>query len=139
MLVITIVLMIIIAGTIISVSLGNLNTKNLTSMYTDLKSLADKTAVYYNQYGTLPLGEKFMGSYEFTSTANPNDDEDAYYVLDVNKLDKLVLSKKIDWTGNDVYIINSKTHTIYYPEGVELDGEMYYRLPGEYSVIDEVE
>ena len=135
-LVITIVLMIIIAGTVISVSLGNLNTKNLTSMYTDLKSINDKIAVYYNKYGTLPIKEKFMGSYEFTTMANPNDDEEGYYIIDVNKLDKLILSKKISGTGNDVYIVNTQTHMVYYPEGVELDGEMYYRLPGEYSKLE---
>ena len=135
-LVITIVLMIIIAGTVISVSLGNLNTKNLTSMYTDLKSINDKIVIYYNKYGTLPIKEKFMGSYEFTTVANPNDDEEGYYIIDVNKLDKLILSKKISGNGNDVYIVNTQTHMVYYPEGVELDGEMYYRLPGEYSKLE---
>ena len=135
-LVITIVLMIIIAGTVISVSLGDLNTKNLTSMYTDLKSINDKIAVYYNKYGTLPIKEKFMGSYEFTTVANPNDDEEGYYIIDVNRLDKLILSRKVRWQGNDVYIINTQTHMIYYPEGVELEGEMYYRLPGEYSKLE---
>ena len=132
-LVITIVVMLIIVGTVISVGLGNLKTKNLTSMYTDLKSINDKVAVYYNKYGTLPLKEKFMGSYEFLMVANPNDDEDGYYIVDINKLDKLVLTKKLSWTDNDVYIINSRTHTVYYPEGIKLDGETYYRYPGEYS------
>lgn len=125
--------MIIITGTVITLGIKNLNTKNLTNLYADLKSLNDKISVYYNQYGTLPIKEKFMGSYTFTSVANPNDDAECYYIIDVNKLKNLILTKKLTWTENDVYIINTKTHMVYYPEGVMLDGEIYYRLPGEYS------
>ncbi len=134
-LVITIVVMLIITTTVISLSTNNLKTKHLSNMYTDIKSLDDKVAVFYNQYGTLPLKEKFTGSMQFQTAANPNDDLDGYYVIDVNKLNNLVLTKKLTWQNEDVYIINKKTHTIYYPYGVTLDGETYYRLPGEYSVI----
>ena len=134
-LVITIVVMLIITTTVISLSTNNLKTKHLSNMYTDIKSLDDKVAVFYNQYGTLPLKEKFTGSMQFQTAANPNDDLDGYYVIDVNKLNNLVLTKKLTWQNEDVYIINTKTHTIYYPHGVTLDGETYYRLPGEYSVI----
>ena len=134
-LVITIVVMLIITTTVISLSTNNLKTKHLSNMYTDIKSLDDKVAVFYNQYGTLPLKEKFTGSMQFQTVANPNDDLDGYYVIDVNKLNNLVLTKKLTWQNEDVYIINTKTHTIYYPHGVTLDGETYYRLPGEYSVI----
>ena len=138
-LVITIVVMLIITTTVISLSTNNLKTKHLSNMYTDIKSLDDKVAVFYNQYGTLPLKEKFTGSMQFQTAANPNDDLDGYYVIDVNKLNNLVLTKKLTWQNEDVYIINTKTHTIYYPHGVTLDGETYYRLPGEYSVIKEPE
>ena len=138
-LVITIVVMLIITTTVISLSTNNLKTKHLSNMYTDIKSLDDKVAVFYNQYGTLPLKEKFTGSMQFQTVANPNDDLDGYYVIDVNKLNNLVLTKKLTWQNEDVYIINTKTHTIYYPHGVTLDGETYYRLPGEYSVIKEPE
>lgn len=131
--------MLIITGTIITVSTNNLKTKNLSNLYTDLKSLDDKIAVYYNKYGTLPLKEKFMGSYNFKTVANPNDDPEEYYIIDINKLESLILTKKLTWTENDVYIINTKTHTVYYPEGVTLDGEKFYRLPGEYSKIEEEE
>ena len=138
-LVITIVVMLIITTTVISLSTNNLKTKHLSNMYTDIKSLDDKVAVFYNQYGTLPLKEKFTGSMQFQTVANPNDDLDGYYVIDVNKLNNLILTKKLTWQNDDVYIINTKTHTIYYPHGVTLDGETYYRLPGEYSVIKEPE
>lgn len=113
--------MLIITGTVVTISISSLNTKNLTNLYADLKSLNDKIAVYYNSYGELPVKEKFTGSYNFAIVANPNDDADSYYVIDVNKLDNLLLTKKISGTGDDVYIINKRTHTIYYPKGVALD------------------
>lgn len=128
--------MLIISSTIISLSVNNLKTKNLSNMYTDIKSLEDKIAIYYNKYGTLPLKEKYNGKYDFNIVANPNDDTDGYYIIDVKKLNNLILTKKLTWEAEDVYIINTQTHTIYYPKGIELDGEIYYRLPGEYSKIE---
>ena len=129
--------MLIITGTVVTLSISNLKTKNLTNMYADLKSLNDKIAVYYNSYGQLPVKEKFTGSYDFVIAANPNDDAELYYVIDASKLNNLILANNISWSGDDVYIINEKTHMIYYPKGVSLDGEMYYRLPGEYSKIED--
>ena len=128
--------MLIITGAVVTISISNLKTKNLTNMYADLKSLNDKIAVYYNSYGQLPVKEKFTGSYDFVIAANPNDDAELYYVIDASKLNNLILANNISWSGDDVYIINEKTHMIYYPKGVSLDGEMYYRLPGEYSKIE---
>lgn len=129
--------MLIITGAVVTISISSLNTKNLTNLYTDLKSLNDKISVYYNSYGELPVKEKFTGSYDFVIDANPNDDADLYYVIDASKLNNLILAKNISWSGDDVYIINEKTHMIYYPKGISLDGEMYYRLPGEYSKIED--
>lgn len=135
-LVITVVVMIIIVGAVINLGIDNLKVKNLNNLYTDLKTLEDRISTYYNKYGTLPLKEKYTGSYDFQIAKNPNDSPDGYYVIDISKLENVLIIRKLTWTENDVYIINTKTHTIYYPEGITLDGEKYYRLPGEYSVIE---
>ena len=132
-LVITIIIMIIIMSVTINLGMENLNVKNLNNLYVDLKTLKDNVAIYYREYGELPLGKKFTESYAFTTDQNPNDDIDEYYVIDVSKLGDIVLIQNLTWTGNEVYIINKETHTIYYPEGVTIDGETYYKLPGEYS------
>lgn len=69
-----------------------------------------------------------------------NDDksnaEYTYCVLDLSKLDNLTLnygSQYNSWgsgQGNleiqDLYIINIKSHKIYYPKGVKVDGKLYY-------------
>lgn len=132
---ITIVIMILILGATLNLGVENLRIKNLNNMYTDIKSLNDNISTYYNKYGTIPIKEKFTGSYEFQSVKNPNDDPDGYYVIDINKIENILLTRNLTWTDNDVYIINTKTHTIYYPEGVSFEGDVYYRLPGDYSEI----
>ena len=134
-LIITVIMLTIITGAGIRIGLDSLNIKNLNNLYTDIKTLNDSIATYYNKYGTLPLKEKFTGSYDFETYKNPNDDPDSYYVIDINKLAYITLMTDVKWIENDVFIINQKTHTIYYPKGIEHENEIYYRLPGEYSII----
>lgn len=43
-----------------------------------------------------------------------------------------------EYQGNDTYIINAQTKTIYYTDGVEYDGERYYRLPEDFTEVPEV-
>ena len=75
----------------------------------------------------MPIKEEpYSGTYEFLESANPNDAQNEYYVIDVE-------TRKLTWSGNDVYIINTKTHMIYYPAGIYVNSDVYYRLPGEYS------
>jgi len=128
-LVITMLLMGIIVGTTFKLSNDNLNLKHVNSMYTDLESLKDSIFTYYNKYGTLPLGDKYLGPNDFLSAANVNDEADEYYLIDISKLENITLTRDLTWTDGDVYIINTKTHEVYYPEGVVLDEEVYYRLP----------
>ena len=41
------------------------------------------------------------------------------------------------YSGNDVYIINGVSHTIYYTDGIEYNGKTYYRLSEKYTLINE--
>lgn len=131
-LVITIVIMLIISGTVVSKSVSNLKMETLNKLYNDLTSLQDKVNLYYIKYGTIPIKGVFVGDENFLEEKNPNDDGE-YYVIDLEKINNLSLSLKIKDTGNDVYIINETTHTIYYPKGVEMNGEHHYRLPLQYT------
>ena len=135
-LIITVVMLSILVGAGIELGLDSLNVKKINNLYTDIKSLNDSVTTYYNQYGALPIKEKFTGNYAFETSKNPNDDPDSYYVIDINKLGYISLTNNVKWIENDVYIINLKTHMIYYPEGIKYENEMYYRLPGEYSIIE---
>ena len=133
-LVITIVILSIVSGSIISISISNYNAEKIQKLYNDLGNLKDKVELFYLKHGTIPIKEEFNGSDEFKKFKNPNDN-DVYYIIDLNKLDNLTLNNKISNDGDEVYIINETTHTIYYPKGIKISGEILYRLPGEFTII----
>lgn len=134
-LVITIMVMSIIAGTVINQAMSNMQTQALSDLYSDLNTLQDKVNLYYIKYGAIPIKQEFTGSEDFKSFRNPNDNNN-YYVIDLSKLENLTLKNKITDSGDDVYIINEETHTIYYPQGLEIYQIKYYRLPGTFTVIN---
>ena len=93
---------------------------------------------------------------------NPNDktstdSQITYYIIDFNLLSRKYKekfgnnegttlkglnygggNKNIYNTTQDVYIINSKSRTIYYVEGFTMNGVTYYRYQESYTKIDEV-
>ena len=73
---------------------------------------------------------------------NPNDG-DEYIVIDLEKLDGITLHYGYDKDGeyftlknnksvnqnaieDEIYVINTKTHQIYFPHGIFVDNVMYY-------------
>lgn len=133
-LIVTILVISIIAGVTIYQSVENIKARKIDSLYTDLELLEDKVNTYYLNNGSLPIKEEFKGSDNFKSVRNVNDN-DVYYVIDISKLEGVSLSMKLDFTGDDVYIMNEQTHTVYYPKGLTIDNETYYILPKQYSKI----
>ena len=107
-------------------------TKQVDNLYVELGMLKDKVNTYYWQYGKLPTS----GVYDKTQLSipeeviNPNDYGEYYYV-DVNALENI---SNID--SSNTYIINEGSHTIYAADGVEVEGETYYRLPEEYTIVN---
>lgn len=91
------------------------------------------------------------------SDKNVNDQANAYYVIDVNKLNNDLYNKTgatmellnfgkrnyapsnyntLGYSADDVYIINSKSRTIYYVKGYSDDeNNRLYRYPGKYTNI----
>ena len=133
-LIVTIILMLIIAGVTINQSVKNIEARKIDSLYADLELLEDKVNTYYLNNGSLPIKEEFKGSDNFKSVRNVNDNN-VYYVIDISKLEGVSLSMKLDFTGDDVYIMNEQSHTVYFPKGLTIDGETYYMLPKQYSKI----
>lgn len=106
----------------------------LNNMYKDISILENKIALYYLDYGNLPI--KQDRKIEFRNSINPNDNE-IYYEIDLNKLDniKLFFGDKILGT-NDIYIINEQSHTIYYLKGCEYDKKIIYTRELEYKNVE---
>lgn len=123
-LIITIIILIILAGTI-TFSVNNVNkTQELDNLYSDLQLLKNKVEAYYIKYGKLPVTTEYTQVSNIpVSERNPND-SGKYYVIDINSLQNLTLR-----TSGMSFIINEDTHTIYTPVGVTLEGVTYYKLP----------
>ena len=136
-LVLTVIIILIITGAVIAQSINSLDLRTVNDLYNDLELLENRVNLYYMKYGTLPVNSEFTGSDDFKSVANPNDNS-KYYVINLNMLDALTLNRKISGIGDDVYVINDATHTVYYPQGVNSNNKMYYSLTEEYTVMSNI-
>lgn len=151
--VITVLILLILLTTLTYTAYTNIGIRGLNKLYNDIRTLNDKVAVYYMENGKLPVGDMYatinvgdeLGEdIEFVtkdgtftdqqSLVNPNDytyengvGQAIYYRLDLGLFDNISLE------NDGVYIINDQSHTIYYVEGVTLQGTTYYTLPLNYK------
>ena len=149
---IMVVVLLIITGMLIYGSKSQIRTKKLNELYDDIEILNSKVSEYYLKNGNIPLVDENTPYITNTSEGkdfenllranganeisfNVNDDEN-YYVLDINKLDNLTLNYGQDvqnWKTDhsyakyqDIYIINKISHQIYFPHGIRVGDELYY-------------
>lgn len=125
------ILIIIFIGLVFSIKVG-VDLSRLNSMNEDIEILDDKIAIYYLNYGCIPIKDKV----EFKNSSNPNDN-DVYYEIDCEKLDNIYLNygRKIK-NKNDYYIINELSHTIYYFNGIEYKNKKYFTTDVDYTFVD---
>ena len=151
--VITIIILLIIVATVSFSSKNGIDMKKMNNMYTDIILLEDKVAFYYLEHGTIPAKGAALLPDEIPDeikTYNPNDNEN-YYKLDLDLLENVDLNYAIDASNvRDIYIINEKSHAIYYLKGVtiseydnlKMDKKQevtYYTIPRKYDAVDLVE
>lgn len=141
---VAIILMIIIASTLIF----NINTgakvKELNSMYEDITKIKDKIDLYYSSYFTIPILEQQYENVDNIKNINPNDN-DKYYVIDLEALDNINLHYGKDYINykntpsasyTDIYVINERSHNVYYIKGIKFENDIYYTMPGEATKIE---
>lgn len=151
--VITIIILLIIVATVSFSSKNGIDMKKMNNMYTDIILLEDKVALYYLEHGTIPAKGAALLPDEIPDeikTYNPNDNEN-YYKLDLDLLENVDLNYAIDASNvRDIYIINEKSHAIYYLKGVTISeydnltmnrkqDVTYYTIPRKYDAVDLVE
>lgn len=119
-LIVTIVVMLILTSIIVTDTYTGSDYKKYKLMCADVELLEDKVIVYYNQYVEIPTtGEKIeTGLPEVI--ANIGHD---FYKLDINKLSNITLNYGDE---EDIFIIDSATFEVYYLNGIEYDGNIYY-------------
>lgn len=141
-LIITIIIILIITSATVYTSTNRFKINNISKMYNDIELLNDKIATYYLKFGGLPIiknTENIPIKYTFSELnfdKNINDD-DNYYIIDLEAIGNITLNYGKEGFTNqnasdDVYIINNKTHTVYYVKGIEYtDGKMYHSKGAE--------
>ena len=129
-----VIVMLIIAGVLVYQAEGRDDFNELANMQNDIKQLNQKVSTYVANCGSIPKLQPYTNTVMLKENKNP-EDGDAYYVIDLSALGNIQLNygrafdnvtKYPDAT--DIYIINEKTHTIYYPKGIEVDNIIYYKL-----------
>ena len=148
-LVITIAVMIIIASITVTGSLRRAEINNLNKLKNDLELLGDKVSNYYLKYNTIPVlrneGDNNIIKYTYTTLNFDKDarDNENYYIIDLEAMGGISLyygelGFENPNTSDDVYIINEKSHQIYYVRGIELDGKYYHSILDDISLDDNI-
>ena len=125
-LILTIVILLIISGVVIS----NMNTgdkfKKYQYMRADIEAIEDSILVYYHKYGELPIKGNKLNNINLNGQASSADNSN-YYEVDLEKVGNITLNygKKNDNT--DMYIINEQSHEVYYLKGIEYEGELKFK------------
>ena len=147
-LVITIALMLIISSITISVSMDRFEINDYNKMINDLKLLEDKVSNYYLKYNAIPVvrgedNKPIIYSHTPISFNTNKNDNEFYYILDLSAMEGISLNygelgfKNIN-SSDDVYIINEKSHQIYYVRGVELNNNIYHTATNNDKIGDNI-
>ena len=131
-LVVTVLLLIIITGTLATNSYDSTQIAKLTKLDNDIKALNDRIAAYYVEHEELPI----MGnSYSKNDLRNvisdlSGNDGDEYYTIDLSLLDNITLNYGEDYAAlsENSYIINTESHVIYYLQGIRYKGVVYHTV-----------
>lgn len=135
----------IITGTILYQTTNGNKIAKLNQLNNDIVNLRDKVSLYYLKHRALPV----LRDYTITDNINVipqaqrEHEEEGYSVIDLELLENLQLNYgsdyeqvkdltiPIDRNKTDLYVINNKTHVIYYIKGIELESTYYYRSTEE--------
>ncbi len=135
-LVIAVIMMAILTVALSMNSHTSLNISKLTKLQNDIEMLNDRIAVYYVKNGKLPIYRENDDNYKVSKESLVGKFDDlmqsdgaVYYTIDLSALETLSLNYGQDYRNsesNNRYIVNQKTHTVYYIEGIIYDGETYH-------------
>lgn len=118
---ITVVVALVLMIILMTVSITSVNDgtefREYSLMLSDIELLEDKVLYFNREYGELPIGEKV------TSIPDAINNGNTFYKINMNKLSGITLNLG---DTDDIYIIDSTTLEVYYLNGVEYDGEIYY-------------
>ena len=157
--VITVMIMLIIMGTLVYSATDSVKIRKINKLYDDLRRLGDSVEVYYLKNGELPIdnskNEITVGNTDTKDTVaskklsfvlksdantvnknsffNPNDYNSSLNKATYKYLKLDLLSNlSLNYPKND-YIINTQSHTIYSFTGLKVGDKTYNSLPIKYT------
>lgn len=133
-LVITVLLMMILTVTISMNSYQSANLKKAKNLENDIALLEQRINVYYATNQILPIYKEYTGELGGIVNIRDGADNDTYYIIDLRLLQNITLTYGegfqdlvVGSSSSDVYIVNDRTHIVYYLKGIEIDQEIRYR------------
>ena len=130
---ITVLVMIILSVNIVVNTKKHSDAKALTNLQNDLEVLTQRVNIYESKNDKLPILKEYPGSLNHIQSIRNINDNDVYYIIDLRLLSNITLNygrgfyDYVDGgTSIDVYVINEKSHEIYYVQGVTVEDKRYY-------------
>ena len=144
---ITIAILLIISGITINYTTRYIYLDKLNKMTSDIEMINVAISDYYMENNSLPtFSPKYLEDRSDLETLIKSkggkidcinsDDSGGYYVIDLSNLDNLTLNYGREYKNcsntsvpksyTDLYIINKVTHQIYYPQGIQYNGMVYF-------------
>lgn len=116
-LIITIVLIVILTTVAITSVDDGTEFRKYSLMCSDIEQLENKILYFYREYGELPIESKV------TNVPDDINNGNEFYKININQLSGITLNL----SGiNDKYIVDAKTFEVYYLNGIEYNGKIYY-------------
>lgn len=132
-LIITITVIVILAVAVIQKGMGRTDDAKLAKHNQGISTTQEEVEGYYYQKGEAlpvvnltpyPIPPESSLLAEITKN---NEQNDTFYVVDLAKLGKVV-GKEGTGIGDDIYIVSSARHTVYYVKGDNIKGIIYHGL-----------
>ena len=131
-LVVTVLLLIIITGTLATNSYDSTQIAKLTKLDNDIKALNDRIAAYYVEHEELPIMGNPYSKNDLRNVISDlsGNDGDEYYTIDLSLLDNITLNYGEDYAAlsENSYIINTESHVIYYLQGIRYKAVVYHTV-----------
>ena len=130
-LVVTVVMLIILSNVMVYKTLDTMHLKKLNNLYTDISLLESKVSEYYDEYGEIPGNIQYTNTSSLASVLSTNNDAGEFVVIDLEAMQGITLNYGRDYATiknnssqadnyDDVYIINKKSHNIFYVKGIQI-------------------
>ena len=125
-LIITIIIMAILAGAVVTnIDIGT-DIRNYNYMCADIELLEAKIRTYYDEQGSLPTTGNVISNPNLNGQASTKDNAN-YYVIDIRALYNITLNYGAGTIANgDIYIVNEQSHEVYYLKGAYFENTLYH-------------